>query len=54
MLFRSEVTDDLLSTAPMIESADGAAVSLVDCPHCHARIELEFEPDPAETGGPTR
>lgn len=40
-----EVTDELLSAAPMIESADGAAVSLVACPHCQARIELEFEPE---------
>lgn len=43
-----EVTDELLGAAPVIESTDGAAVSLVDCPHCHARIELEFEPDGPE------
>ncbi|MFC5847999.1 hypothetical protein [Deinococcus petrolearius] len=49
-----EVTDELLSAAPVIESADGAAVSLVDCPHCHARIELEFEPEAGEAAGPAR
>lgn len=38
-----EVTEELLEAAPVIESADGVRVSLVDCPHCQARIELEFE-----------
>lgn len=38
-----EVTEQLLAAAPVIESADGLSVSLVDCPHCHAPLELEFE-----------
>ena len=44
-----EVTEDMLATAPVIESVDGVSVSLVDCPHCRARIELELteEEDPA-------
>lgn len=43
-----EVTDELLEAAPVLESADGVTVSLVNCPHCQARIELEFEPDDEE------
>lgn len=42
-----DVTDDLLQDAPVIESGDGVTVTVVPCPHCHARIELEFE-DPVE------
>lgn len=38
-----DVTEEMLESAPMIESADGQTVSLVDCPHCQARIELEME-----------
>ncbi|GGL72299.1 hypothetical protein GCM10010840_08040 [Deinococcus aerolatus] len=38
-----EVTEELLATAPTVEAADGSEVSVVPCPHCHARIELEFE-----------
>lgn len=38
-----EVTEDMLDAAPVVEGADGVTVSLVDCPHCRARIELEFE-----------
>lgn len=43
-----EVTEDLLSHAPVIESSDGVSVTLVDCPHCHARIELEMRDDNAD------
>ena len=39
-----EVTEEMLATAPEIESADGVLVSVVECPHCRSRIELEFEP----------
>ena len=42
-----EVTEDMLATAPVIESVDGVSVSLVDCPHCRARIELELTDDVA-------
>ena len=38
-----EVTEDLVATAPTIRGADGVEVSVVPCPHCKARIELEFE-----------
>lgn len=38
-----EVTEDLLAAAPTLESADGSVVSVVGCPHCRARIELEFD-----------
>ena len=41
-----EVTEDMLDEAPVVESADGVTVSVVDCPHCRARIELEFEEAP--------
>ncbi|MDV6374047.1 hypothetical protein [Deinococcus arenicola] len=40
-----EVTEELLATAPTVESSDGHEVSLVTCPHCNAGIELEFEDD---------
>ena len=40
-----EVTEELLGAAPVIESNDGVAVSLVDCPHCQAKIELELAED---------
>ncbi|WP_291425400.1 hypothetical protein [Deinococcus sp.] len=40
-----EVTEDMLAAAPVIESSDGVTVSLVDCPHCQARIELELADD---------
>ena len=38
-----EVTEEILAAAPVIESVDGASVSLVTCPHCQARVELEWE-----------
>lgn len=38
-----EVTEDLLGAAPVIEVDEGVMVSVVDCPHCRARIELEFD-----------
>ncbi|SEJ22050.1 hypothetical protein SAMN04488058_10522 [Deinococcus reticulitermitis] len=41
-----EVSQDMLDSAPVIESVDGVSVSVVECPHCLARIELELE----ETG----
>ncbi|WP_167757908.1 hypothetical protein [Deinococcus fonticola] len=41
-----EVTEEMLDEAPVLESADGVTVSVVDCPHCRARIELEFEENP--------
>ncbi len=47
-----EVTDEMVSTAPVIQSSDGVEVSLVTCPHCKARIELEF--DFAEDAPPTQ
>ncbi|CAM3169238.1 zinc finger motif protein [Deinococcus deserti] len=42
-----DVTDEMIDAAPVIESSDGATVSVVECPHCRARIELEFE-EPVE------
>lgn len=38
-----DVTDEMLATAPLVESADGHIVSLVNCPHCQTRIELEID-----------
>ena len=38
-----EVSQDMLGAAPVIESVDGVSVSVVECPHCLARIELELE-----------
>ncbi|MDL2345099.1 hypothetical protein QOL99_13190 [Deinococcus sp. MIMF12] len=38
-----DVTEDLLAASPTLEAGDGSAVSVVTCPHCRARIELEFE-----------
>lgn len=38
-----EITEEMVAAAPVVESADGVSVSVVDCPHCRARIELEFE-----------
>jgi uncharacterized protein YbaR (Trm112 family) len=38
-----DVTDDMLASAPTVEGADGSVTSVVACPHCRARIELEFE-----------
>lgn len=38
-----EVSPELLAAAPVIESVDGLSVSVVECPHCLARIELELE-----------
>lgn len=38
-----EVTEQLLSTSPTLQTPDGASVSLVECPHCRAHLELEFE-----------
>ena len=49
-----EVTEDMLLTAPVIESVDGVSVSLVDCPHCHARIELELTEEPLPGEGQPR
>lgn len=37
-----EVTEEMVAAAPVVESADGVSVSIVDCPHCRAKIELEF------------
>ncbi|PNY83113.1 hypothetical protein CVO96_15145 [Deinococcus koreensis] len=37
-----EVTEELVATAPIIRGSDGVEVSVVPCPHCKARIELEF------------
>lgn len=45
-----EVTEDMLAAAPVIEAEDGAEVSVVDCPHCRARIELEFD-EPLDGSG---
>jgi uncharacterized protein YbaR (Trm112 family) len=38
-----DVTEDMLAAAPVVEGVDGEVVSIVDCPHCRARIELAFE-----------
>jgi len=38
-----DVTEDMLTAAGTVESHDGVTVSVVTCPHCRARIELEFE-----------
>jgi len=38
-----EVTEDLLASSPTVERADGSVISVVGCPHCRARIELEFD-----------
>lgn len=43
-----DVTEDMVAAAPVVESTDGASVSVVECPHCQARIELEFEADSSE------
>ncbi|WP_216317579.1 zinc-ribbon domain-containing protein [Deinococcus aestuarii] len=40
-----DVTDEMLAAAPTVQGADGVEVSVVTCPHCRARIELEFEDD---------
>lgn len=40
-----EVTEDLVAAAPTARGADGVEVSIVDCPHCKAKIELEFADD---------
>ena len=37
-----DVTDEMLAAAPLLESPDGSQVSVVECPHCRAKIELEF------------
>lgn len=41
-----EVTEDILATAPVVQADDGSEVSIVNCPHCQAGIELEFEDEP--------
>ncbi|SMB92397.1 hypothetical protein [Deinococcus hopiensis] len=38
-----DVTEDMLAAAGTVQSHDGVEVSVVTCPHCRARIELEFE-----------
>lgn len=38
-----DVTEDMLAEAPIIEAEAGHVASIVSCPHCRARIELEFE-----------
>lgn len=45
-----EVTEDMVASAPTVQGADGVEVSIVSCPHCTARIELEFADD-SEAGG---
>ncbi|WP_412029364.1 hypothetical protein [Deinococcus yunweiensis] len=40
-----EVTEELVAAAPVVQSSDGVEVSIVPCPHCQAKIELEFAPD---------
>lgn len=43
-----DVTEELLAAAPTVSGPDGeSSVSVVTCPHCRARIELEFEEDEA-------
>ncbi|MEF2277619.1 hypothetical protein V3W47_04850 [Deinococcus sp. YIM 134068] len=43
-----DVTDDMLAAAPTVEGEGGSVASVISCPHCRARIELEFEDDPEE------
>lgn len=38
-----EVTEEMLAAAPVLASEDGVNVSVVECPHCLARVELEFD-----------
>ncbi len=38
-----ELTDEMLTAAPLISSDEGEEVSLLRCPHCHAAIEVSFE-----------
>ncbi|WP_168734664.1 hypothetical protein [Deinococcus sp. KSM4-11] len=40
-----EVTEEMVAAAPVATGADGVEVSIVPCPHCQARIELEFAAD---------
>lgn len=40
-----EVTEEMVAAAPTVKGGDGVEVSIVACPHCKARIELEFAPD---------
>ncbi len=41
-----DVTEEMLSAAPTVQSGDGEEVSLVRCPHCQAGVELSFEEQP--------
>lgn len=37
-----DVTEDMLATAPTLESDEGM-VSVLICPHCRAGVEIEFD-----------
>lgn len=45
-----DVTEDLLAASPTVSGPGGeSSVSVVTCPHCRARIELEFEEEGGES-----
>ncbi|UBV43837.1 hypothetical protein LAJ19_06380 [Deinococcus taeanensis] len=40
-----EVTAEMLAASPVVRSADGVEVTLMTCPHCQVKFELELADD---------